>query len=347
MSADAMFQQQPEPVKDEPPKAIPRDRWGRPLIIPPGGGKPKPYLRASTLSGVLDDKTNLGDWKARMTGKGVAISPDLIAGFAAIEDIDSKEGKDTARELAEQAQERAGSTRKRTLGTAFHSFSETVDRGKTPQHVPEALRPLLDDYRLKTRAVRWLAFEQFVVVDELEVAGTADRVGIIQRPGFKPRIWDLKSGRVDYGQMKFGIQLAAYAHGKLYNPTTGDRMPWPEMDLEVGHIIHVDPVTNRAQIYDVDLVKGWEDAKLARTVYDRRKDKTIMKPSTLDLTGQEEPLGPRLQRETRERTTMQRMAACTTMEELTALYNETGHKWGEKERKFANYMADDIRKAQS
>ena len=51
---------------------IPRDRWGRPLITPVGGGKPEPYTRVSTLAKTLDDKTALSKWMCRQTAIGLA-----------------------------------------------------------------------------------------------------------------------------------------------------------------------------------------------------------------------------------------------------------------------------------
>src|SRR5690606_35548798 len=359
------------PKDDEPPEDVPRDRWGRPVIVPPNGGEPIAYLRASTLAGCLDDKTNLGDWKARMTGRGVAISPDLQAGFAAIPDMDSREGKATARELADQAQERATASRKRVVGTAFHSLSEVYDKtGQRPEHVPPALLPLLEDYIAKTANVRWLGVEMFVVNDELTSAGAFDRVG--QRPSELPRIWDIKTGRVDFGALKFAIQFAVYAHGKFYNAKTQKRVPFPSIDLSIAHVIHADPDTGVVTIYDIDIEKGWEAAKIARRVHELRADKTIM---TLDSyvpgidQGQEAVDGQvvdldEVRKKTERsmmakamensdpsprsegRSIMQRLAACTTIDELTDLWNETGKEWLPKHRKFSTYMAEDIRKRQ-
>lgn len=277
-TADEFFAQaQKEKPADEAPPTIKRDRWGRPLIIPPGGGKPEPYIRVSTLAGALDDKTALGDWKARMTGLGVARSQDLVAAFGSIQDPDDPEQKRTANELAEQAQERAKSSAKRIMGTGFHTLTETLDKGQEPTFVPEALRPLFEDYRRKTADITWRAIEQFVVVDEVKAAGTADRVG--QRPGEKPRVFDVKTGRVDYGELKFAVQLACYARGMFYNPATGERRPWPEIDLEVGYILHADPATGIVTPYEVDIAAGWEAAKVARHVYGLRKAKVMKEVS--------------------------------------------------------------------
>lgn len=323
--ADQMFAAPEQQYReDEAPKEVPRDRWGRPLIKQPDG-KAVAYIRASTLSSALDDKTALGDWKARMTGRGVATSPDLIAGFSAIPDLESREGKKTANELAEQAQERAGSTTKRTLGTAFHSFSETYDRGRTVQHLPEALAPLMRNYVRATHGIRWLAIEQFVVVDDIRAAGTADRIG--QRQDMpKPRVFDTKTGRVDYGQMKFAAQLAIYAHGRIYNAGTGERISYPAIDLEVGHVIHADPLSGEVEMYEVDLEFGWWAAQEARRVYEARKRKDIMRKMDPPSEGS-------------GRTVIQRMGTLTSLDALRRLYQETGSQWGDRERKLADEIA--------
>ena len=41
---------------------IPRDRWDRPLIIPPNGEQPVAYTRVSTLAKALDDLSQLMAW---------------------------------------------------------------------------------------------------------------------------------------------------------------------------------------------------------------------------------------------------------------------------------------------
>jgi len=363
--ADAFFAQAAqaaEKKEDEAPAAIKRDRWQRPLITPPGGGKPEPYIRVSTLAGALDDKTALGDWKARMTGLGVARSADLTTAFGSIQDIDDPEQKKTANELAEQAQERAKSSAKRIMGTGFHTITETHDKGRTPEFIPDALRDLYDDYARLTHGVAWRAIEQFVVVDEVKAAGTTDRVG--HRPGdAKPRVWDVKTGRVDYGQLKFAVQLACYARGMFYNPATGERRPWPDIDLRVGYILHADPNTGKVTPYEVDLEAGWAAAKTAREVYGLRKAKVMTEasfappapPRTQGVADSSviesaltRPLSPHQGAILREsyndrqgppKTVNQRLAACTSLDQLTAIYNETGGSWGAKERNFADYMA--------
>ena len=312
---DQMFTAAPKKV-DEPPSLVKRDQYGRPRIKQPSGGEVS-YVRASSLASVMDDMTPLGDWKARMTGRGVAISPDLSAGFATIADMESSEGKKQANELARTAQDRAGSTVKRTLGTAFHALTEAYDKGEPIGHVPDSLRPLLQDYAKKMSGMEWVAFEQFVVVDELKVAGSLDRLG--RAPGWaKPRVLDIKTGRVDYGQMKFAIQLAVYAHGMVYDPDTGARTS-QDVDLETGVILHADPATGIVTPYEVNLAWGWEAAKMAVKVRElRAEQRKIMRPATM---------APDV---------IKMIADATSVDALNALWAATGSTWGEKHTQFAS-----------
>lgn len=375
-AADALFAKPVEKKADDAPPEIPRDRWQRPLIQPIGGGKTEPYIRVSSLAGAIDDKTALGDWKARMTGLGVSRSTDLQVAFASIQDIDSKDDKRTANELAEQAQERAQSSAKRITGTAFHSLAEAHHRGVTPAHVPEPLRELYDNYVALMAGVKVRAIEQFVVVDEVKAAGTTDLVASF--PGqAKARVVDVKTGRVDYGQIKFAIQLACYARGVFYNPKTGERRPWPSIDLEVGYILHADPATGEITPYEIDLVAGWEAAKLARAVYETRKAKvmreapwtaTVAKPKGFPAVPPVEPdVHPlnnvaelRERREAKERaaaeakqareaageptvTILERLGNASTLQELNAIHAETGHVWTDVHVRMATQRAKELR----
>lgn len=327
-SVDHIFQQQ------SMEQQIARDRWGRPMIVPPGGGKAIAYTRASTLAKALDDQSNLVEWKARMAGRGVAIRPDLQAGFAALTDMDDPEQKRTARELAEQATEAAGASFKRTVGTAIHGFTETHDRGQQLQNVPPALQPLIARYIQATNHVRWLAFEQFVVTDEIQAAGTADRIG--QEGDGPPRIYDLKTGSVSYGAVSFACQLAIYAHGQIMRVNDGSRVPFPAMDLTVGTIIHadqsIDPETGQPRgtvdLYDVDLEFGWWAVERAIELRKIRKRKDVM------VKRPEQPSGPSM---------MEQIFACATLDDLRALYRSAGATWTVRHRKAADARATELK----
>ena len=60
-----------------PDRDFDRDRYGRPLIIPAGGGKPCPYRRCTSFVDVNADKYGLQQWEKRQVAIGLAQRDDL------------------------------------------------------------------------------------------------------------------------------------------------------------------------------------------------------------------------------------------------------------------------------
>ena len=65
---------------------IARDRYGRPLIVPKGGGKPVAYTRATTIANSLDDPSALTAWKMRMAAIGLTVRSDLLLAISAAQE---------------------------------------------------------------------------------------------------------------------------------------------------------------------------------------------------------------------------------------------------------------------
>lgn len=258
---------------------IERDRFGRPLIIPPEGGRAIPYTRASTLAKILDDTTQLTLWKQRKTAEGLIRRPDLItnlSGILANGDPDAdRVTKTDLNQLCSQAIEAAGASRGATAGTGFHSLTEALDRGEKIPWVSAEDRARLNAYHTATLGLEAVDMETFVVCDELKTAGSFDR------------LWRLPDGRVVVGDLKTGkseadyplattIQMAIYAHGLRYSPPGAGE--WngnvaafcrTQLDLEldetIGLLIHMPP-SGGCKVIPLDLVKGWEAAKVAAHV---------------------------------------------------------------------------------
>ena len=101
------------------------------------------------------------------------------------------------------------------IGTAVHRMTEMLDRGQPVEAGPwepdiEAYVNALIEAELSVAEV-----ECRLVCDDLEMAGTADR---ILRNGSRNLIADIKTGEtVDYGGLGWAAQLAVYAHGALYD----------------------------------------------------------------------------------------------------------------------------------
>lgn len=249
---------------------IPRDRYGRPLIIPEDGGKAVPYTRVSKLAKALDDLDQLMKWKQRKTAEGLIRRPDLltrVAGALANGDADTDwPTKKDLNDICAQAIEAAGASKGSSAGTGFHALTEAIDRGEEPLFVPPGDADRLNAYRAATEGYTALSAEVFVVNDELRAAGSFDRLWLC--PDGKVRVGDLKTGKSekDY-PLATTIQIAIYANSKVYDPETGARdLVHPELDLTTGLLIHMPP-SGGCEVVPLDLEKGWRAAQLAAQVH--------------------------------------------------------------------------------
>lgn len=264
---------------------IARDRYGRPLIVPPGGGKPAPYTRVSTMAKALDDLSQLMLWRQRKTAEGLLRRPDLLTRVAGIiangdPDTDWRTKKDL-NEVCSEATEAAGSSRGSSAGTGFHALTEAIDRGEEPLFVPPGDVARLDAYREATAGYTALDAEVFVVCDELEVAGSFDRLWLC--PDTWVRVGDLKTGKSEAAYpLATAIQIATYANSQRYNVETGERTPLADnLDLTTGLLIHMPP-SGGCEVIPLDIEKGWRAARLAAEVHHeirRWKAKDIIRPS--------------------------------------------------------------------
>lgn len=251
-----------------------RDRWGRPLITPLDGGKETAYTRVSTLAKAIDDTTNLTKWKCRKAVKGAALRPDLAALAQAL-DPDVDKGK--FNDLVEQAMEAAGSGQAANMGTALHAFLEWADTdGFDITTVPTEQRQHVANYVAARDAAGLvpMGMERFVVCDELQAAGTFDR--LYYHPVHGIVVGDIKTGSSAAAfPHATAMQVAVYAHSVLYDVESGRRTPIPNVNLSVGVLVHLDQNTAECQVHALDIARGWEAARLATQVSAWRKTKGI------------------------------------------------------------------------
>lgn len=273
-----------------------RDRWGRPLVVPPGGGKPKAYTRATTLAGTLDDLYGLMGWKQRQTALGLADRPDLMLAVAA-----NRDDKRRLDDICEQALEASKSSAAATIGSALHTFTEMLDRGQDLPTLPAETAADIEAYRQATAGLEPLLIEQFTVCDDIEVAGTPDR--IVRDQQGRIRIADLKSGNVTYAAQKIAIQLAIYAHSLVYDVATGQRSALPDgLDLDTALVIHLPAGTGQCELLEIDIAAGWEAVQHAVWTRAWRKRRNLTRP-----VGEFDGLHAAI-------------AGATSVDELTALY---------------------------
>lgn len=220
---------------------IPRDRWDRPLISQPDGGKPVAYRRASTVAEVLEDHYGLNLWRMRLAAQGLAQRPDLVQ---SIHGASKKE----ADAIVEEALEAAGASVAARNGTTMHSLTERLDNGEdVPSGLPSNIVAMLEAYQRTTARYKVLDTERFVVQDKIKVAGTYDRRLFDEVTGLT-LIGDLKTGQsLEYLALKTCAQVAVYASGCWYD-LDGERSEH-EANRDRGLLIHLPWVDDPAQAY--------------------------------------------------------------------------------------------------
>ena len=248
---------------------ITRDRYGRPMVVPPTGGKAVAYTRTTTVAGSLDDGTALVAWKLRMAATGLTLRPDLLLAASAARDDKLEMDK-----LVEDSMEAAGATHAATIGTAIHSLTEKHDRGLDLGVIPQDYVADIQAYAEATKHFENVFIEQFCVLDQYKIAGTPDR---IVRYNGELFISDLKTGSISYPG-KIAMQLAVYAHGLPYDSATATRGSWGDVNQDRGIIVHLPAGSGKCELHFVDIKKGWKGIQLAMKVRTWRDTKKLTTP---------------------------------------------------------------------
>ena len=250
---------------------IPRDRYGRPMVPPVKGGKPRPLTRVTTLAETLDDRYNLEKWKVRQAAIGLMLRPDLLALVAA-----QQNDKAALDRTMDEAIDASKSGAAANVGTALHTLTERLHAGEDLGHVPADLQADLAAYVacLTRHQIEVVEVEQFVVYEACEVAGTLDR--LMRFPDGRLAIADLKTGAgaVEWGLTSIAVQLACYANAETSWTPQGGHVPRPEVDRTRAYVIHLPPNSGRCELVEVNIVAGLEAAHHARwaRVWRKRKD---------------------------------------------------------------------------
>jgi hypothetical protein len=260
-------------VPEPPEHKVPRDHLGRPKIMQPDG-KLVPYTRCTTYVGCMEDQYNIQLWRQRMVAVGLADRQDLVLSVAA-----HRDNRDALNRIVEQAAEAGKASAPANVGTALHALTDRIDRGEPLGVVPEAYRADLDAYRttLASAGISVVMIEPFTVCDELQIGGTPDRLYMFQDKGY---IGDTKSGSLDFGGLKFGMQMSVYSRSIPYDHATGNRTPYPiSVDQDKAILVHLPAGTGRCELHWVDIAGGWQAVQTAREVRGwRNKGKRFIQP---------------------------------------------------------------------
>lgn len=251
-------------IGDDP---LERDRWGRPKLVPRGGGEKVAYTRASTLAGYLSDSTSLHRWELGLLAKGLADREDLTAMVAGLEPMTGERKHDDPikRKLSgiiDLALEVGGNHVRANYGTAVHSFCEPGN----DQPIPERMKADVESFRRLD--LNCVAAEQFVANDTFLSAGSFDM--LVDLPGVGIVVGDIKTGQIK--PCDVAVQLAVYAGGEVYDPETNQRSPLPDgLNRDVGLLVHMPAGEGKTDLYLVDLIAGRQAAQVAAWVRDWRK----------------------------------------------------------------------------
>jgi len=248
---------------------IERDRYGRPLVKPPGGGKSVAYTRATTIANSLDDPAALTAWKMRMAAIGLSVRSDLLLAINAAQD-----DKMAINKYIEDAMEIAGASRAATIGTALHTFAEKLDLGLDIGPVPSEWAGDLTAYQQATKKLNMVRIEQFCVLDKYKIAGTPDRLVEYNGELF---IADIKTGRIDHPN-NIAIQLAIYANGLPYDVETATRGKWGDVNKSKAIIIHLPAGTGLCKLVWLDIAEGKKGLDFAMKVRQWRDKKGLITP---------------------------------------------------------------------
>lgn len=254
---------------------------GAPLVSDPENPeKTLRYSRPSSYAKCLDDEEGLVNWRIWRAMEGVARSKALQTQVIATHDDNREEKKS----LREKALDKGSANERADQGTALHAMTvRAEDATDVDFHPPEeitndliAYQTALDTYGLVSEMT-----EVHMVNDAFRAAGTADRIFRVTQRLKSPRGWieegellcgDLKTGKkLDFSLPNYAVQVALYAHGKLYDIHTERRLATPPVRPDWGVLIHLPVGTARCEVLWVDLDIGILGAVLARQVREWRR----------------------------------------------------------------------------
>lgn len=248
---------------------IDRDRYGRPMVVPPNSKKAIAYTRATTIANSLDDASALVAWKMRMAAIGLTTRPDLLLAISA-----AGEDKLAVNAYIEEAMDAAGASKAANIGTAIHALTEKLDLGQELGIVPDQWLPDIRAYEETTKVLNKIEIEQFAVLDKFKIAGTPDRLVEYKGERF---IADLKTGRIDHPN-NIAMQLAIYSRALPYYPDTASRGSWGDVNQDKAIIVHLPAGTGMCKLLFIDINEGWKGVQLAMKARKWRDQKGLAIP---------------------------------------------------------------------
>lgn len=267
-----------------------RDEEGRPRLIPRGmdpDSTPRvTYDRASSMSDYLLDTAHIQRWRMRYLARSLGMNEDLAAlagaevyttGFAKGDEGENRASGRRLDKIIDRALDRVRIVERADYGTVVHAATEPDFAGYAPERAKADVASFWTFVR--ENGIKLLATEMFTANDEVRSAGTFDHLAYV--PGMGIVVTDKKTGNTDANA--FAVQLAIYANADLYDITTDQRTSLEDfvsgqVNRDVGVVFQIRDGQTKA--YEVDLVGGWEAARLAAAVRDYRTRGDLLAPIT-------------------------------------------------------------------
>ena len=255
---------------------VPRDQWGR-YKLPGPDGQDKSWTRATTLAATIAEQYALRIWEQRMVVWGLSRRPDLLTMAST---ISGPEDKKALGEIVDEAHIAAGTKAKANRGTSIHRACQAAERGAFHE-VPDELRPHVAKYfaAMKAGGLEILPeyVERTVIVSAYDTAGTFDN--LVRCPDGKIRVADKKTGRMDYSDVEFAVQMSLYANADaMFSYDTGRYEPLPEIAKDYAILAHIDPETGDCELQRINIEWGWVWARTCAEVMAIRKTRHIITP---------------------------------------------------------------------
>jgi len=282
------------PLRPEPE----RDQWGRYVLPDPATGRRASWTRATTLKDALKDKEGLIGYKQRYAAVGLARMPHLADRVQALHEEVLSYGKDwraaapakdALKDVLAELHHAAGGDEGSERGTQAHTLTEYADAGRLSEvHFLATESELADlqayldrcDQAGIVRPVEWI--ERIVLNLEVRSAGTFDR--LVYLADGRLVCADVKSQKdFDFGFLDAAAQMGQYVNADaMWVDETRSWEPLPaNLDRTVGIVMHTPVGKATCDLYELDLVEGWESAQLAYQVREKRaKGKAMGWPYT-------------------------------------------------------------------
>ena len=250
-------------------------RWKSPQVVMPNG-KRSTYGRFSNSGKILDDESNLTDWKLCTTVWGASFRPELMAQASTLH---IKSDRNELRDIAEECLA-SGKGRERTVkGVAVHAMFDHLDLKDGWEPAPQWV-DLCNAYLAALEL--WGLVPEDIEINcvnhPLRLAGRLDRryrtTKVLVAPDNRVVpigsrvVADTKTGAVlEYAAGSYATQLAGYASADIYDVETDETIPFdPPTYQDWGLIVHADSGGTDVQFYWVDLNAGMEGLKLSQQV---------------------------------------------------------------------------------